>query len=552
LASRLAQELVKLGAETEKLVPTCLDKSKWAIVAIMGVLLSGGGYVPLSPTHPASRRQQIINDCKATIVVCSPEYESRFAGVVPNVIGISEASVLSLPATQRDTPLRAKSNNTCYVIYTSGSTGVPKGVVVEHRAIASSSAAICLGLHMKPTSRVFQFCSFLFDVSIGEILTPLTCGATICVPSEQQRTTDVAAAVTSLRADWAFLTPSVACLIDGPSAVPTLKTLVAGGEAMTTEVIKRFASGLQLCNGYGPTEGTVFAVTNDQVSVQRDATNIGFATQSGRSWLTHPTNPQQLAPIGAIAELCIEGPFLARGYLNDAAKTAESFVDNPAFLKEFTKVGSTRIYRTGDLVQYASDGSIVYIGRKDNQVKLAGQRIELAEIEHHLQTDNSIRHTVVQLPKSGPGKGKLIATISFATPATKSNIDEQQWRTLLTGSEIPSQINRVRERLSDLVPSYMVPTVWAAVPRIPLLASAKVDRKQVGAWLETLDDASFQQILDLESSGVVSAPMTDTAATLQQICAKVLNKPVTDVKANRSWLCKSYFTPLYAFNTDFS
>tara|TARA_R110002003_G_scaffold124_21_gene11363 strand:+ start:16195 stop:27882 length:11688 start_codon:yes stop_codon:yes gene_type:complete len=552
LASRLAQELVKLGAEPEKLVPTCLDKSKWAIVAIMGVLLSGGGYVPLSPTHPASRRQQIINDCKATIVVCSPEYESRFAGVVPNVIGISEASVLSLPATQRDTPLRAKSNNTCYVIYTSGSTGVPKGVVVEHRAIASSSAAICLGLHMKPTSRVFQFCSFLFDVSIGEILTPLTCGATICVPSEQQRTTDVAAAVTSLRADWAFLTPSVACLIDGPSAVPTLKTLVAGGEAMTTEVIKRFASGLQLCNGYGPTEGTVFAVTNDQVSVQRDATNIGFATQSGRSWLTHPTNPQQLAPIGAIAELCIEGPFLARGYLNDAAKTGESFVDNPAFLKEFTKVGSTRIYRTGDLVQYASDGSIVYIGRKDNQVKLAGQRIELAEIEHHLQTDNSIRHTVVQLPKSGPGKGKLIATISFATPATKSNIDEQQWRTLLTGSEIPSQINRVRERLSDLVPSYMVPTVWAAVPRIPLLASAKVDRKQVGAWLETLDDASFQQILDLESSGVVSAPMTDTAATLQQICAKVLNKPVTDVKANRSWLCKSYFTPLYDFNTDFS
>ncbi|KAH7081202.1 hypothetical protein BKA63DRAFT_549944 [Paraphoma chrysanthemicola] len=536
LASRLSQELVKLGAEPEQLIPTCLDKSKWAIVAIMGILISGAGYVPLSPTHPTSRRQQIISDCSATIVVCSPEYESRFAGVVPNVIGINEASVLSLPATLRDIPLRAKSNNTCYVIYTSGSTGVPKGVVVEHRAIASSSAAICKGLHMRPTSRVFQFCSFLFDVSIGEILTPLTCGATICVPSEQQRTTDVAAAITSLNADWAFLTPSVACLINGPGAVPTLKTLVAGGEPMTPEVIKRFASGLQLCNGYGPTEGTVFAVTNDKVSEQQDATSIGFVTESGRSWLTQPTNPQQLAPVGAIAELCIEGSFLARGYLNDATKTAESFVENPGFLKDFTKATSTRVYRTGDLVQYAQDGSIIYIGRKDNQVKLAGQRIELAEIEHHLQTDTKIQHAVVQLPKGGPGKGKLIATISFATPATKTNIDEQQWRTLITAEEVPAQINQVRERLSDLVPSYMVPTVWAAVPRIPLLASAKVDRKQVGAWLETLDDASYQQILDLNNSGVASVPITDTAIKLQHICAKVLNKNIDDIPTHRSWL----------------
>jgi amino acid adenylation domain-containing protein len=540
LASRLAQELVSLGAGPGQLIPTCLDKSRWAVVAIMAILISGAGYVPFSPTHPASRQQQIISDCKASIVVCSPEYQVRFAGAVGKVVGVDEASVLNLPATLRDIPLRAKSSDTCYVIYTSGSTGVPKGVVVEHRAIASSSAAICKGLHMTPTSRVFQFCSFLFDVSIGEIITPLTCGATICMPSEQQRTTDVAAAITALKADWAFLTPSVACLIDGPYAVPTLKTLVAGGEAMTPEVINRFASGLELCNGYGPTEGTVFAVTNDQVSTQRDATNIGHVTRSGRSWLTSPQNPHQLAPIGAVAELCIEGAFLARGYLNNPEKTADSFVENPAFLKTFSKVNSTRIYRTGDLVQYAPDGSIVYIGRKDNQVKLAGQRIELGEIEHHLQTDANIRHAVVQLPKSGPGKGKLIATVSFTTQAANTNIDEQQWRSLLTTPGIPAQINAVKERLTDLVPSYMVPTVWAAVPRIPLLASAKVDRKQVGAWLETLDDASFQKILDIESSGDITAPVSDTATTLQQICAKVLGKSVDDVKTNRSWLCKFF------------
>ncbi|KAH4193904.1 hypothetical protein HBH70_193220 [Parastagonospora nodorum] len=538
LASRLAQELISLGAVREQLIPTCLDKSRWAVVGIMAILISGAGYVPLSASHPASRQLQIMTDCNASIVVCSPQYQIRFAGAVPKVVGVSEESVLNLPTPQRNISSRAKGSDPCYVIYTSGSTGTPKGVVIEHRAIVSSSAAICKGLHMTPTSRVFQFCSFLFDVSIGEILTPLTCGATICMPSEQQRTTDVAAAITSLKADWAFLTPSVACLIDGPHAVPTLKTLVAGGEAMTPEVIDKFAAGLKLYNGYGPTEATVFSITNDRVSVQRDATNIGHVTTSGRSWLTNPTNPHQLAPLGAVAELCLEGPFLAKGYLNNPEKTAASFIENPGFMEQFSKASATRIYCTGDLVRYAPDGSITYLGRKDNQVKLAGQRIELGEIEHHLQTDSNVRHVVVHLPKSGPGKGRLVATVAFATESATVNIDDQQWRSLSSNPEIPSKINGARERLSDLIPSYMLPVVWIAVPRIPLLASAKVDREQVGAWLETLDDAAFQEILDIERSGhdKTAVPDSDTATLVQKICAGVLDERVEDVNMSRSWL----------------
>jgi hypothetical protein len=146
---------------------------------------------------------------------------------------------------------------------------------------------------------------------------------------------------------------------------------------------------------------------------------------------------------------------------------------------------------------------------------------------------------VVQLPQSGPGKGKLIATISFVIDSANVNIDEQQWRSLLTTPDIQPKINNAREKLSDLVPSYMVPTVWVAVPRIPLLPSAKVDRKQVGAWLESLDQATFKQILDLESSGEGAVPLSDIAARLQGICAKVLGKPTNDVNTNRSWLGKS-------------
>ncbi|KAH7378362.1 nonribosomal peptide synthase [Pyrenochaeta sp. MPI-SDFR-AT-0127] len=536
LASQFAQELIKRGAGPEQLLPICLDKSRWAIVAIMGILISGAGYVPLSPNYPVSRLRQIIDSCKASGVLCSPPYQNRFETLASWVFSVTETTIRDLPPCKFPIPSRAKSHNICYVIFTSGSTGVPKGVVMEHGSIASSSAAICKGLHMSPSSRVFQFCSYLFDVSVSETLTVLTCGARICVPSEEQRTTDLASAITSLEATWAFLTPSVASTLDGPEAVPTLRTLVAGGEAVTSEVVEKFADGLQLENGYGPTEGAVFAVTNDHVSTQRDPSNIGHMLQSGRAWLTLPDNPNELAAVGAIAELCIEGPLLAREYLNDPDKTAESFIENPAFWKDFFPHSQIRIYRTGDLVQYAMDGSIRYIGRKDNQVKLSGQRIELGEIEHHLQADECIRQAVVQLPKSGPCGKKLTTILSFHGVPVNPTDAEHSWHTPLLDPGTVTQINRARDRLSDLIPAYMMPTVWIAVPGVPVLASTKYDKKQISSWLEAMDDDTYQNIMELENIEHASESVTAAMTTLQKLWAKVLNISISDVNANRSWL----------------
>ncbi|KAH7130267.1 hypothetical protein B0J11DRAFT_429378 [Dendryphion nanum] len=535
LASRFAQELIGLGAGPEKMIPLCVDKSRWAVVAIMGILLSGAAYVPISPEHPASRHSQIIKDCNASLLVCSPAYESRFTSMVSKVVPLSEGFVQQLPIRSGTVPLRAQSNNVCYVLYTSGSTGVPKGVVIEHRAIASSSAAICKALHMKPTSRVFQFGSFVFDASVMEILTTLTCGAAVCIPSDQERTADITSAINKLKATWTCLTPSVANVIDGPEAVPTLQTFASGAEALTPETIKKWGSGLQLLNAYGPTEGSVVAVANDQVSTQQDSSNIGHVLQSGRAWVTNPEDPNKLAPVGAIGELCIEGPLLARGYLNNRVKTAEAFVDSPAFLKTFyNKATNTRIYRTGDLVQYAPNGSIRYVGRKDNQVKLAGQRMELGEIEHHLQADKTVRQAVVLMPKSGPGKRKLSAVVTFH--GANDMPANQPWNTPLTSADVLRQINDARTRLSDLVPSYMVPTVWVAIARIPTLASAKMDRKQLTAWFEGMQEDSFRAILELENSGVADVPASETAKLLQSIWAKTLNIPIANVKLNKSWL----------------
>ncbi|KAF1365607.1 hypothetical protein EJ07DRAFT_150123 [Lizonia empirigonia] len=386
----------------------------------------------------------ILTECKSTLLVCLSHYESQFSKLVSKVICINEALIGQMPPLKVEVPLQIKGNNICYVIFMSGSTGMPKGVVVEHRAIASSSAAICRALHISPSSRVFQFCSFAFDVSIGETLAVLICGATIFIPSEEQRTTDVASAISSLKADWASRTRTVADLIDDASTVPTLKTLVTGGEVMTQEVVDKFASALQLCKGYGPTEGTVFAITNDQVSIQRDPTNIGRATEV-----------------------------------------------------------------------YAPDGSIKYLGRGDNQIKVAGPRVEPGEIEHRLKIDNTIQSAVMTKHATSAG---------------------QRWDTPLVGSDVTSQLDRVKRKLSDQLPSYMVPSVWVAVPCIPLLASAKVDRKLIETWLERMDNGTYQDIAAVESSEGATVPATKTAAILQRTWANVVGVGVNDVKTNRSWL----------------
>ncbi|KAL5437004.1 hypothetical protein PMIN07_006815 [Paraphaeosphaeria minitans] len=536
LASQLAQMLIRLGAGPEKLVPICMDKSCWAIVAIMGVLISGAGYVPLSPDHPASRHRQIIQDCNASIALCSPQYESRMTDIVEKVITTSKTTIHQLSTHQSPLTLRAAPENICYVLYTSGSTGVPKGVAIEHRAIATSSAAMCKSLNIKPTSRVFQFASFVFDVSVMEILTALSCGAVVCVPSEEIRTTDIALAINSLKATWTCLTPSVANVIESPESVPTLQTFASAADPLTPETIKKWGSGLQLLNAYGPTEASVIALSNKVASIPGESTIIGRALDSGRAWLTNSENPHQLAPVGAVAELCLEGPFLARGYWNNHAKTAEVFVENPKFMKKFSKDLFTRIYRTGDLVRYASDGRVHYLGRKDNQIKLAGQRMELGEIEHHLQADETVKNAVVILPKSGAAKRKLTAVVSLHRIPAKADAHDQHWDTPINHPDVLQQIKVAKDRLSDLVPPYMVPTLWIAVPRIPALASAKLDRKQVGAWLADMNDETYRMILDIERSMEPVIPSSKVVMKMQGIWAKVLNMPVENVKSNKTWL----------------
>lgn len=199
-STALAQYLVTLGVGPETFVPICMDKSAWVMVAMLGILIAGGAFVPLDPASPAVHHQEMIKDVNTNVLICSAQYERRFDSVVNKTVCVDKATVSRLfdSSTVQDELHRATSRNAAYVIFTSGSTGRPKGALVEHRAITTSSAAMRETLLMSPSSRMFQFASFTFDVSVLETLTTLTYGGCICIPSEDMRTRTVAEAISSL------------------------------------------------------------------------------------------------------------------------------------------------------------------------------------------------------------------------------------------------------------------------------------------------------------------------------------------------------------------
>jgi amino acid adenylation domain-containing protein/non-ribosomal peptide synthase protein (TIGR01720 family) len=546
-ASRLALYLVTLGVGPEVLVPICMDKSAWTVVAILGILIAGAAFCPLDPAHPISRHQELLGELATDTILCSPAYAGRYSELVQKRVLIDKNMILALPALHRPNQLsyRASSNNTAYVIFTSGSTGRAKGVVIEHRAFCSSSAAFGKAMLMKHNSRVFQFASLTFDAAVMEILTTLTFGGCICIPLEEERLKDTAGVMRKMSVTWTCLTPSVANLIE-PSTVPSLEVLASGGEAMPTETVTKWAKHVTLMNAYGPAEGSVVALVNARMSTDKNPSCIGQATAATLTWIVDPANHDRLAPLGAVGELVLDGPTLARQYLKNPEKTMEAFIDNPAWSSRFTS-GTKRIYKTGDLVKYAPDGTVHFIGRKDKQVKLNGQRMELGEIENRLDADSRIRHTLVLMPKLGPCKKRLVAVLSLSSLYLKQNPLPAAKCVLVREAgpleQARKELAEITARLSGLLPAYMIPQVWVVVEDIPMLVSGKLDRKQVDAWIGSLDEEIYEWLMGIDNDNEADSAMevTETTKVLQDIWARVLNLPIEKVRPNQSFLSLGKF-----------
>lgn len=535
-SNQLAHYLVDLGVGPEVIVPLCFEKSMWAIVAMISVIKAGGAIVFLDSSHPVERRQLIIDTVGAKMVLTSPQHAHLFASTIDTHI-ISSETLDDMAFHAGPPKTDVKPSNVLYVIFTSGSTGTPKGCLVEHQNFCSGV------MYQKPfsnfiqrDSRVLQLASYTFDVSIMEIISALMIGACVCMPSQEAMQGSLTTVINDLGATWAFLTPSLARILN-PDEIPGMRTMVLGGEPLSRTDIDTWADKLQLVNGYGPSECSVAATCNPHLTNTTDPANIGRPMGS-LAWIVEANDHNKLVPIGATGELLLEGPILARGYLNEPEKTAAAFIENPAFLAN-DGVSPRRLYKTGDLARNNPDGTIHFVGRKDTQVKLRGQRIELGEIEHHLYADERINHAMVIQSKDGACKDRLVAVLTLKNVAPLNNPHAPSI-SLVTKTQLREarvRIQDIQEALSEHVPGYMVPTAWVVLNQIPLMASGKLNRVAVKNWIQNMTDDILEAVTSLvveeEEEAIESITQmatSDAEVIIREAFSKVLRLPLDQVR----------------------
>ncbi|RAL61557.1 hypothetical protein DID88_009596 [Monilinia fructigena] len=433
-----------------------------------------------------SRLISIIEQVNAEVILCSAdlrrsclELSSRGKTIV---VGENEMNLLP---ERTDIVSSVSPEEPLYICFTSGTTGTPKGTVVTHEAYCSGARDHGKALHFGPTSRFLQFASYSFDTSIEDILTTLMTGGCLCIPSEEERNSDIVGAIARMNVNTADLTPSYISSIS-PDSVPSLKRVTLGGEPITANVIKTWANRVQLINAFGTTECCVTSVVNSDISTDTSPTNIGRGA-GAITWIVDTEDSNRLVPIGVIGELLIESPAMALGYLNDEAKTKAVFIDSPSWARDFSSSQRPRrLYKTGDLAQYNSDGTINYLGRKDTRIKLRGLRIEIADVEHHLHSHPQVRKAMVVLPSSGPYMDQLTAIIELEK---STDFDRESGIEVVPHLELEAsgfRWSNITNHLLDNLPAYMVPSSWVAMKNIPLHTSGKLDRPRLTKWLTSL------------------------------------------------------------------
>ena len=411
---------------------------------------------------------------------------------------------------------------TSLVIFTSGSTGKPKGCVIEHSTCSTTMQQLGIFLGMDHTSRVLQHSSYTFDACILEILITLSVGGTICIPSDEEKMNNITAAINRMQVNLAFFTPSVARLIS-PDSVPTLKTLALGGEKMVQDDTDRWIGKvLRLLQVYGPTECCIICIGNEITSRGTKPSYIGSGFVGSYVVLD---DDLQIVRQGVVGELYIGGPHLSRGYLNDSQQTAAAFVALPTSLKQ-QDIHCERWYKTGDLVKQEVGGSgFEIIGRRDAQVKLRGQRMELEEVDYQIRknVDGVVNVvTVIATPSDESGSAFLAAFIcvddlSVGTVPCHGTASSVLGNVHFSSASITTICSTVHSNL----PAYMIPKLFIPLPKIPLTTSGKVDRRLLQATAAEL--TKDQHIAYSGERTKHASPSTETEIKIQRLFAKVLN-----------------------------
>lgn len=549
-AATLARNLRCLGVTANAFVPLYFSKCRWTTVAMLAVLKAGAAFALLDPSHPEARLQEICRRVQAPLLITSKVDAVAAESLGPSVVVLSPETLEHWHAEDADSNIaqltwpEPSPDNPMYVVFTSGSTGQPKGAVMSHAGWCSGAVATYPRLGLGPSSRVLQFSAYAFDVSIIETMITLSTGGCLCVPSDHDRNSNLAGALTDLRANWAALTPSVARILN-PEKVHTLKHLVLVGEAPTAADFQRWSSPsseIQVMNGYGPAECSVIVTLESHLPQGDDPRLIGRA-DSAVTWVVDSQNHERLAPIGAVGELLVEGHIVGQGYWKDPNKTAAAFIEQPQWLQKFRQAPS-RVYKTGDLVQYLDDGSLRYVGRKDTQVKIRGQRVELAEVEVRVKECFSGGYNVVaDIIPSGHGRQPLLAAwIVIPKPCREQEGCEQPTEeTPISlarhGAEFQGMVNQAVRRLQGVVPGFMIPDIFIPIDAMPLTLTGKVNRRRLRSWAAALSSDTLSA-LRLEQKQQRRPPVTSLEQQVQALYAEVLQVLPEDVGLDDHFFCR--------------
>jgi amino acid adenylation domain-containing protein len=452
----LAQLLTNLGAKRGNFVAVCLDRSPELIISILAILKSGAAYLPLDPKYPEDRLAYMLEDSGARVMVTerSPASERILARYPTLRVHFVEDDAVALNNPRTVPPaVTIQPEDPAYVIYTSGSTGKPKGVVVEHKNAVALMAWAARSFAPESLRGVLASTSICFDLSIFEVFLPLSTGNTIVLVDD---VLELSGSPNANRVTLVNTVPSAMNVLLESRLPASVQTVCMAGEFLPTELVDRvYAAGVaEVFDLYGPTETTTYSTFT--LRARGAAATIGKPIGNTRIYLLDEA--QRQVPPGAVGEIFIAGEGVTRGYLNRPDLTAERFVVLPA-IEAFG-----RLYRTGDLARQLDDGSLVYQGRLDNQIKLRGHRIELGEIEEVLREVTGALQLAVVLQKRDAGD-TLVAFVAVEPPVA------------LDTSDI---VAALRRRL----PSYMIPAQIEPLRSLPLTPNGKIDRKKLSTLVK--------------------------------------------------------------------
>ena len=461
-ANRLARRLRESGVVTDQLVGLCAGRRAYLLVGLLGILKAGGAYVPLDPQYPRERLEYMLSDANPRIVLTEAALQGAFLPLVEVVIALDADSPTSgADETSNLDPRVSLSHASplAYVIYTSGSTGRPKGVMVEHRGVVNLLTAMQRSLAVRDTDCLLAVTTISFDIAALELFLPLISGAKVVLASREDAV-DAAKLVELIDAYAVSLvqaTPATWKLLIGAgwAGRSQLKAL-CGGEALTTDLARELVGRVgALWNVYGPTETTIWSCSHriERIDERSSIQSIGRPIANTQVHVLDRLGAH--VPVGVFGEICIGGRGVARGYRNQPDLTAARLIP------EQDTNSSARLYKTGDIGRWRADGTLEYLGRNDQQVKVRGFRIELGEIEARLRSYPKVKDAVVVAREDGVGGKRLVAYLTLSDLLSSAHVED------------------VRAHLRAALPDYMVPSAFAILAELPLTPNGKIDRRSL-------------------------------------------------------------------------